>query len=436
MMKKVNQKVVILGGGLAGLAAANKLLDSGFATTVIEGAPFLGGLASSFYMEGEEIPKFNHHIVRSNIKTIEYLEKYGCMGKNTWTRIRMGFGVKGKVYNINNPFGLMKFHYLSLWGKFRLALFGIYAIFILNPDKIDDKLDLDTWLMKYAGREVKDKVWKNLYGRNKFNISLKKISAKQFAHRLYEKEGYDLFTFPRKGIEKMIDGLARDVKKKKGVLIYPARIKHVDVKKKTVTYQTKNKTPNGEEILEHTENYDILVNTIPVPELIKFTDGLPKKYVFEIKKLRYVPVVGLCFATEDFLDPKTYWINLFNERVHVIYQHSLIIDKYKSKITWCDRYGGSEEDLGKSDTELQELYLADMKKYFPDMKLKWCKVFREKYAEPIYDKDYVKYAPTYESPISTLFHAGIQVTFPKIRNMNVALESGEIVAEKIREKFG
>ena len=139
----------------------------------------------------------------------------------------------------------------------------------------------------------------------------------------------------------------------------------------------------------------------------------------------------MAFGTEEFLDPKHYWINLFNERVHVIYQHSLIIDKYKTKVTWCVRYGGSVEDISKSDEEIKELYLGVLKKYFPNMNLKWCLVFRENYAEPVYDKDYVKYAPTYKTPVEYLYMAGIQVTFPKIRNMNVALESGEKVAQYI-----
>lgn len=419
--------MVVFGGGLAGLAAADKLLDAGYEVEILEGAPFLGGLASSFLMEGEEIPRFNHHIVESNKKTLEYLNRYKLMGRNSWKRIRMGFGIDGKIYNINNPFGLLKYPDLSFWGKFRLGLFGLYTIFLLNPNKIDEKLDLDTWMDKYAGREVKQKVWAQLYGRNKFNISLKKISAKQFANRLYEKEGYDKFTFPMKGMQGMVDGLERDVKKKGGKIEYPVKIISLDVKKKIVEYEKNGKTIS--------RNYNILINTIPVPELIKFTHGLPKKYVDSIKKLRYVPVVGLCWGTKDYPDKDMYWINLFHERIHVIYQHSLIIDKYKSKVTWCVRYGGSEEDLYKSDSDIKEIYLRTLYKYFPNMKVKWVKVFREKYAEPIYDKDYVKYAPTYETPIPTLFHAGIQVTFPKIRNMNVALESGEIVAQKIIKKF-
>ena len=173
-----DKKIIILGGGLAGLSAADKLLDEGFSVTILEGAPFLGGLASSFLRDGEEIPKFNHHIVKHNSLTLKYLKRYNLMGNNDWNRIRVGIAYDGNVYNVNNPFELLKFNYLSLWGKFRFGLFGVYSIFLLNPDKIDENLDLDSWLLKYCGREVKDKIWKNLYGRNKFNISLKKISAK------------------------------------------------------------------------------------------------------------------------------------------------------------------------------------------------------------------------------------------------------------------
>ncbi len=415
------KRIFILGGGLSGLVAADKLKKD-FEVTILEGAPFLGGLASSFKLNGEEIPRFNHHIVKSNTTTLRYLKKYNLMGKNKWQRVKMAFGYKNQLYNINNPFGLLKFDYLSLWGKFRLGLFGLYAIFLLDPEKIDDKLDLDTWMNKYAGKEVKEKVWKQLYGRNKFNISLKKISAKQFAHRLFEKEGYDLFTYPEKGLQGMIDGLERDINKH--VKVYKkTNIIGVDFKNKHITFNNNEET--------RTEEFDIIINTIPIPEFLKRSNGLPRGYEKQLSRVKYVPVVGLAFGTKDFLDDNMYWINLFGERVHVIYQHSLLVDKYKSKVTWCVRYGGSEEDLFKSDEEIKSLYLGNLKKYFPDMQVKWCLVFREKYAEPIYDKDYPDYCPKYESPLDSLYHAGIQVTFPKIRNMNVALESGEKVAEII-----
>ncbi|MEM4243137.1 MAG: FAD-dependent oxidoreductase, partial [Candidatus Woesearchaeota archaeon] len=237
----------------------------------------------------------------------------------------------------------------------------------------------------------------------------------------------DKFTYPMRGIQGLIDGLEQDVIRKGGKIIRKADTTHIDVQKRVITYKVGGK--------EHSEVYDALINTIPVEEFLKFTKGIPKEYSDNLKKLKYTPVVGILFGTKDFIDPENYWINFFGERVHVMYQHSLLVDKYRTKITWVDRYGGSAEDLAKSDDEIKDLYLGAVRKYFPKMDVKFCLVFRDKYAEPIYDRDYAKYCPKYRTPIQGLYNAGIQVTFPKIRNMNVALESGEKVAGILLEDF-
>ena len=423
----MENKIIILGGGLAGLSAADLLLDKKNDVIILEKAPFLGGLASSFFMEDEQIPRFNHHIVKSNSITIQYLNRYNLMGNNKWKRIKMSMAVNNKIYGINTPLELLKFNYLSFMGRIKMGLFGAYLIFLMNPENIKDDLDAESWLLKYAGKENTERIWYNMYAKNKFNIELKQISAKQFAHRLYEKEGYDQFTFPMKGIQGMIDGLEKDILNKNGKIFLKSDIIKLDVKKKEISFSYNNKTIK--------ESFDVLINTIPVPELLKFTENLPQDYVEKIKMLRYTPVVGLCFGTKDFLNDRYYWINLFNERIHVVYQHSLIIDKYKSKVSWCVRYGGSESDIKLPDEEIKKIYLGTLKKYFPDMEINWCFVFREKYAEPIYDKNYLKYAPAYRTPIEGFYNSGIQVTFPKIRNMNIALESGIKVAKIVEEDF-
>ena len=418
------KKIIILGGGLAGLAAADKLCPE-HDVLILERAPFIGGLASSFEMDGEQIPRFNHHIVKSNKFTLEYLNRYNLMGQNTWKRINMAIAVNKKVYNINHVLKFIKFKYLNFYEKLRFGLFGLYAIHLMNPDKIPDNMNAETWLNKLAGKSVTNKVYYQLYGRNKFNIQLSEISAKQFANRIKEKEFYDLFTFPQHGVQGMIDGLEKDITANGCDIVMEAHVTGLDVDKKVVTYTHKDKT--------YTKPYDILINTIPVPELLKFTSGLPPDYVAQIKRLRYTPVVGLCFGTKEFLDPFNYWVNIFKERIHVLYQHSLLIDKYQSKVSWCVRYGGSAEDMGKSDEEIKQLYLDVLQQYFPHMELNWCLVFREKYSEPIYDKDYLDYCPKYRTPVKGLYNAGIQVTFPKIRNMSTALESGLDVVKYIKE---
>ena len=423
------KNVIILGGGLSGLAAADKLLDSKkFSVTILERAPFLGGLASSFEVEGDLIPRFNHHIVRTNMKTLEYLKRYDLMGNNTWKRVNLAVALNNKVYNINKPWKYLKFSYLNFIEKIRFGLFGVFVSYFFDPNTLPDYLDAETWLTKMCGSSVTQKMYYQLYGRNKFNISLSEISAKQFAHRMKEREFNDLFTYPMKGIQGMIDGLEKDIERKGGKILIKSGIKSLDLEGKKLVYEFK-----GQEILE---SFDIIINTIPVPELMYFTTGLPENYVENLKKLRYTPVVGLLFGTKKPLDPENYWVNFIGERIHVLYQHSLLVNKYKSHVSWCIRYGGSVEDLPKSDEEIKKLYLDVLKRYFPDMDLNWCHVFREKYAEPVYDKQYAKYAPQYRSPVKHFYNAGIQVTFPKIRNMHVALESGELAAKYVLEDFG
>jgi protoporphyrinogen oxidase len=419
---------MILGGGLAGLAAADKLLDSGKAeVTILERAPFLGGLASSFEVDGEQIPRFNHHIVRTNKKTLEYLTRYDLLGSNVWKRINLAVALKNVVYNINKPWKFLRFSYLNFIEKLRFGFFGLYVSYLMNPNKLSDDLDAETYLNKAVGKSVTQKMYYQLYGRNKFNIPLSQIAMKQFAWRMKEREFNDLFTYPTKGLQGMIDGLERDVVNKGAQIVMNASVSALDVESKAITYVVGGK--------EHTATFDVLINTIPVPEFVKFAQGLPADYAANIKKLRYTPVVGILFGTKDFLNKENYWVNFIGERVHVLYQHSVLIDKYNSKVSWVIRYGGSAEDLTKSDEEIKTLYLGTLKNYFPDMGVNWAFVFREKYAEPVYDKDYATYAPQYRTPVSGLYNAGIQVTFPKIRNMDVALDSGEKVAQYILEDF-
>jgi protoporphyrinogen oxidase len=411
------KKIIILGGGLSGLAAG-EILSKYFNIDIFEKEPFIGGLASTFEYEGENIPKYYHHIIKSNKTTLKYIKKFGKIQNFEWKKIKIAIGLNKKLSIINSPLKFFKFSYLNLFEKFRFGLFGIYSLF-MNPDKIPDYLDAEEWLNKKVGKSVTKKMFSNLYARNKFNIPLKEISAKQFANRISEKEISDYFSYPKQGIQKMIKGLEKNIIQNKGTIRKNSDIKEINLKEKYII-------EDGKKI-----SYDILISTIPFPEFIKYAKGISKDLKEKISKIRCCPAVGLCFGTKNFLYDKVYWINLFKEDIHMIMQHSVLCDKYKDKINWCLKYGGSEQDLNKSDKQIKNKYLSVVKKYFPKAKIRWAKVFKTNYAEPIYDINYHKYVPNYKSEVDRLYFAGIQLTYPKIRNMNVALKSGEKVANLV-----
>jgi squalene-associated FAD-dependent desaturase len=80
------QTVAIAGGGLAGLAAACALSDSGFRVTLFERRPFLGGRASSYEHPGtgEVVDNCQHVLFRSCTNLIEFYRRIGVENEIRW----------------------------------------------------------------------------------------------------------------------------------------------------------------------------------------------------------------------------------------------------------------------------------------------------------------------------------------------------------------
>jgi uncharacterized protein with NAD-binding domain and iron-sulfur cluster len=78
--------VAIAGGGLAGLAAACALANSGFRVTLFEKRPFLGGRASSWQHPGtgEVVDNCQHVLFRLCTNLIEFYERIGVADQIRW----------------------------------------------------------------------------------------------------------------------------------------------------------------------------------------------------------------------------------------------------------------------------------------------------------------------------------------------------------------
>src|SRR5712671_7191123 len=78
--------VSIAGGGLAGLAAACALADSGFRVTLFERRPYLGGRASSYEHPGtgEVVDNCQHVLFRVCTNLIEFYRRIGVEDKIRW----------------------------------------------------------------------------------------------------------------------------------------------------------------------------------------------------------------------------------------------------------------------------------------------------------------------------------------------------------------
>jgi len=79
-------RVAVVGGGLAGLAAACALAESGLQITLFERRPFLGGRASSYQLPGtgEVVDNCQHVLLGCCTNLIQFYERLGVQEKIRW----------------------------------------------------------------------------------------------------------------------------------------------------------------------------------------------------------------------------------------------------------------------------------------------------------------------------------------------------------------
>lgn len=81
-------RVLVLGGGLAGMAAAAALGSSEHDVTVLEARPFPGGRATSYALPGGEEPIDNcqHILLRCCVNLLDFYERLGVRGRISFHR--------------------------------------------------------------------------------------------------------------------------------------------------------------------------------------------------------------------------------------------------------------------------------------------------------------------------------------------------------------
>jgi len=179
------REVVILGAGLAGLAAANSLANQGFQVTVIEAAPHAGGLAASFTID-TEWGKFDYDNGPHRFHTGEdHLndEVLALLGDNVCTAER-----QSRIFLYNRFF----FYPLQGANILRLpklvlahAFLDYLAVKVRNlfPSlrKPDD--NFENWVVNRFGQKLYD-IFFGVYTEKTWGIPCTEISADWAAQRI------------------------------------------------------------------------------------------------------------------------------------------------------------------------------------------------------------------------------------------------------------
>jgi protoporphyrinogen oxidase len=119
---------VVVGAGMAGLAAADALMAHGFTVQVIEAAPVVGGLARSLSVGGEEVEAYYHHVFPQDRELRDLIERLGLSDRLEWRRASTAVLDGGRVFPFDSVLDLLRFQPLSLRARARLGLGSAVAL--------------------------------------------------------------------------------------------------------------------------------------------------------------------------------------------------------------------------------------------------------------------------------------------------------------------
>ncbi len=168
--------VAVIGGGPAGLAAAETLLREGAASVALyEREPVLGGLCAGAEVGGQACDRFYHVVLPSDRETRAWIEGLGLADRLVWSRAGSGFYGRGRLVSFAGAADFLRFPFLTPLQKVRLGWGILRAAGIRDPD-VPAAAASEPWLRGLFGAAVTGKIWMPLL-RSKLGEAAPRASA-------------------------------------------------------------------------------------------------------------------------------------------------------------------------------------------------------------------------------------------------------------------
>ena len=182
-------RVAILGGGLAGMAAALRLSEAGYAVELIEKRPVLGGRASSFSPPGETAPIDNcqHVLLGCCTNLIDFFRRTG-VGNQFRYYSRYLFQANGRISSLSASALPAPLHFLPSLAGFRAlswqerwVIARAMLTILRTPTPFPDE-PLLAWLDRHGQTAaVKENFWKVILV-SALNEELERLSTRAAFH--------------------------------------------------------------------------------------------------------------------------------------------------------------------------------------------------------------------------------------------------------------
>jgi protoporphyrinogen oxidase len=417
-------RAAIIGGGLTGMALAYRLACAGQQVTVFEREKKTGGLAGSFEVDRTTIDKYYRHIFPCHSELLDVIHRQGLEERLIFRKASMAYFSRGEIHPLNSITDMLRFAPLSLPDRLRVGL-SASALLLNKKWESFDGRTVEDYLMARCGPRGYRAFWEPLL-KNKFGDYHSCISAVWFWDRLASRAGCrrvsgESLGYLEGGVAPLLERMQAEIEKWQGQVIADHAVESI----------LPAADGSGSLVLndDRRHPYSACIVTLPLPQFGSICPTLPDDYRSRLAGIDYSHSVCMVVRLQRPLSSH-YWINIGDTGVPfmVVVEHTNWMDRERYggwHVAYLSRYVQNTEDFAWTtpDRELFALYCGFLKKIFKDFHESQVHdffVFRDRYTQPIFKRNYSRIKPPFVTPLKNLFLANSSQFYPRSRCMNTS----------------
>ncbi|QLJ53487.1 MAG: hypothetical protein Sv326_1312 [Candidatus Fermentimicrarchaeum limneticum] len=394
-------KIGILGGGLSGLTLGYHLRKD---FEILEKNSECGGLCRSLQEKGFTFDYGGSHVIFT--KDEEVFDLYKKLLRGNWVERKRNSKILFKGRYIKYPFenGLYQ---LPMRDNYECLLTFMQNLIKKSIGKVSKPTNFQEWMYYTFGKGITEK-YLIPYNRKLWNYPPDKISLGWLENSIPMPPAEDII---KSSLGIKTEGYSQNL-----MFYYPihgginALVKPMEEKlqsKITYNFEVKSIKKEGSKFIvsngKEEKEYDRLISTMPLPELIDSMHGVPKEVREAKKKLKYNSLVSVMLGVDEPRINDISWMYVpddadgdFNRLSFPFNFSENVVPADASSIlaeitcTYNDAIW-KQDDERAIDAVVSDLERIGITKY---SKIFYAKVKRSKYAYIIYDLDYGKNTST------------------------------------------
>ncbi len=431
MAEEKKYDLIIVGGGITGLASAYLAAKAGKKVAVLEATKKMGGLLSTFQIGGNELEFYYHHFFTHDAELNWLIKDLGIADKLFFKKTTMGVFRNNKIYNFNSGIDLLKFKPISWVDKVKFGLSSIYLGKFAQWEKLENVSAL-SWFRKWAGKTSTSSLWEPMLNI-KFGPYADKVPLAWMVGRLRQRLG------SRKGGDERLGYLTGSLK----TLLIALQEKLAQLNVDLITempvdnFEIQNSklvsVSSGENKLLAT---DFLV-TIPTNRFATLIKNDLPDYSAQLDRVKYFGALCVILEMTKPLSD-VYWLNVaaLGFPFGGVIEHTNFIppSEYNgSHIAYLSRYFAYEEKIATmTDDEIKKMMVAKLPEIYPNFKesdLKEVYLFKTMTAATVCDMNFSEKIPSCKTPLQNMYLASMPHVYPDERSTNNSIR---VAAEACR----